>query len=59
MKSRKHDACQREIQRLLDLTVRQAVQIRELERSKAVWLRLAVHVARQQNEQKRVEDDGR
>lgn len=59
MKPRKHDACEREIQRLLDLTVRQAVQIRELERSKAVWLRLAVHVARQQNEQKRVEDDGR
>ena len=59
MKSRKHDACQREIQRLLDLTVRQAVQIRELERSKAVWMKLAVHVARQQNEQKRVEDDGR
>jgi hypothetical protein len=44
---------------LLDVTVRQAVQIRELERSKAVWLRLAVHIARQQNEQKRAENDGK
>lgn len=59
MKSRNHDACEREIQRLLDLTVRQAVQIRELERSKAVWMKLAVHVARQHNEQKRAENDGR
>jgi hypothetical protein len=59
MRSRRHDACEREIQRLLDLTVRQAVQIRELERSKAVWLKLAVHVARQQNDQKQVENDGR
>jgi len=59
MRSRKHDACEREIQRLLDLTVRQAVQIRELERSKTVWLNLAVHVARQQNEQKRSANDGR
>jgi len=59
MRSRKHDACEREIQRLLDVTVRQAVQIRELERSKAVWLKLAVHIARQQNEQKRADNDGR
>jgi hypothetical protein len=59
MRSRKHDACEREIQRLLDLTVRQAVHIRELERSKAIWLKLAVHLARQQNDQKQVENDGR
>lgn len=59
MKSRKHESCEREIQRLLDVTVRQAVEIRQLERTKAVWLRLAVHVARQQNDQKRVENDGR
>jgi len=59
MRSRKHDACKCEIQRLLDLTVRQAVQIRELERTKAVWLNLAVHIARQQNEQKQADNDGR